>query len=542
MNFVKLAQEGSKMLFGWLKKNSPKREIIVNVEKLETRVVVVENGRLEEFQVEHPTQERLVGSIFKGRIQNLEHDLQAAFVDIGLKKNAFLHYWDMIPDDDSRLDDDDEGGGNHNRRRKISNEEIARRFAPGTEIVVQVTKGPISTKGPRVTANISIPGRYLVMMPGTKLRGVSRKIGDAQERIRLKKILDRLPLPDNAGLIVRTVGQGASKRAFVRDLRNLWESWNVLQENIKNLRAPACVYQEPELVERVVRDWLTEDIDRVTIDDDEAFQRVRNVASRISRRAKKVIAHYEGQQAIFDYYGVERQLEEAFRRKVNLKSGGYLVVDETEALIAVDVNTGRHRGKGSQEEAILEVNLEAVEEVARQLRLRNIGGLVVLDLIDMKTRKHQNAVFKAMKQALKRDRARTNVLSISELGLMEMTRQRQEESLLSQMYTDCPYCSGHGVVKSPLALSVDIQRQLAAIMRKARNEGRDAVELQIVVAPSVLERLRTEDEAFLVELQRRYAGRLTFKSELHRHPESFCIADGETGMVLYSTGDWKMQV
>jgi ribonuclease G len=215
------------------------------------------------------------------------------------------------------------------------------------------------------------------------------------------------------------------------------------------------------------------------------------------------------------------------------------VFDETEALIAIDVNTGRHRGKGSQEDAILEVNLEAVEEVARQMRLRNIGGLVVLDLIDMKSRKHQNAVYKAMKQSLKRDRARTNVLAISELGLMEMTRQRQEESLLSQMYSDCPYCRGHGLIKSPLALSVDIQRQIAALMRKVRHEGREMVELQIVVAPSVLERLRTEDEAFLVELQRRYTGRLTFKSELHRHPESFCIADGQTGKILYSVGEAK---
>lgn len=523
-------------LFGWLKKGAPKREIVVNVEKLETRVAVVENGRVEEFQVEHPTEERLVGSIFKGRIQNLEHDLQAAFVDIGLKKNAFLHYWDMLPDDDSRLDEDDDNT-RPSRRRRVSNDMIAKRFPPGSEIVVQVTKGPISTKGPRVTANLSLPGRYLVMMPGTRLRGVSRKIGDAKERQRLKKILDRLPLPDDAGLIVRTVGSGANKRAFVRDLRNLWESWNELQSNIKNLKPPACVYQEPDLVERVVRDWLTEEIDRVTIDDAEAYNRIRSVAGRISRRAKNIIHRYEGQLSIFEHHGVERQLEDAFRRKVNLKSGGYLIFDETEALIAIDVNTGRHRGKGSQEEAILEVNLEAVEEVARQLRLRNIGGLVVVDLIDMKSRKHQNTVHKAMKQALKRDRSRTNVLPISELGLMEMTRQRQEESLLSQMYADCPYCRGHGLIKSPLALSVDIQRQLAAIMRKVRQEGSDMVELQIIVAPCVLDRLRTEDEAFLVELQRRYTGRLTFKSELHRHPESFCIADGQSGKILYSVGD-----
>jgi len=526
-------------MFEWLfRKKEPKREIVVNVERLETRVAVVENGRVEEFQVEHPTEERLVGCVFKGRIQNLEHDLQAAFVDIGLKKNAFLHYWDMLPDDDSRLDEEDEP--RPSKRRRISNEEIAKRFPPGSEIVVQITKGPIGTKGPRVTANLSLPGRYLVMMPGCRLRGVSRKIGDAAERQRLKKILDRLNgsnIPEDLGLIVRTVGAGASKTAFARDLRNLLDIWKELQKNITEGRAPCSVYQEPDLVERVVRDWLTEDIDRVVIDDKDAYVRIREVAGRISRRAKSVIAHYEGHMPIFDHYGVERQMEEAFRRKVNLQSGGYLVIDETEALIAIDVNTGRHRGKGSQEDAILEVNLEAVEEVSRQLRLRNIGGLVVVDLIDMKSRKHQNTVYKTMKTALKRDRARTNVLPISDLGLMEMTRQRQEESLLSQMYQDCPYCRGHGVIKAPLALSVDIQRQIAALMRKGQKSS-TVTELQILVAPGVLDRLRTEDEQFLVEMQRQYGGRLTFKSEASRHPESFAILDA-TGKMLYSVAESK---
>lgn len=523
-------------MFGWLfKRKTKKREIVVNVEKLETRVAVVENGRVEEFQVEHPMEERLVGCIFKGRIQNLEHDLQAAFVDIGLKKNAFLHYWDMIPDEEGALDEDDEPR-QPSRRRRISNEEIAKRFPPGSEIVVQVTKGPIGTKGPRVTANLSLPGRYLVMMPSAKAtRGVSRKIADAKERLRLKKILDRLPLPPGVGIIVRTVGSGANQRAFCRDLRNILDVWGQLQRNIQTLKAPACVYSEPDLVERVVRDWLTEDVDRVTIDDEEAYDRIREVAGRISRRARRVIELYKGHLPIFDHYGVESQMEEAFRRKVNLKSGGYLVIDETEALISIDVNTGRHRGKGSQEDAILEVNTEAVEEVARQMRLRNIGGLVVIDLIDMKSRKHQNQIYKAMKAALRRDRARTNVLPISELGLMEMTRQRQEESLLSQMYVDCPYCKGHGVIKSPLAISVDIQRQITAVMRRLQGDPGET-ELQILVSPSVMERLRNEDEQMLVEMQRRYSGKLTFKSEVARHPESFAILD-RNGKVLYAVSE-----
>ena len=314
-------------LFGWLKRSKTKREIIINVEKLETRVAVMENGRLEEFMVEHPEEERLVGSVFKGRVQNLQNDLQAAFIDIGLPKNAFLHYWDMTPDADALLDDDDEprdrkgqkGGRKSNR---LTDEEIAKQFPPGSEIIVQVTKGPISTKGPRVTANLSIPGRYLVMMPGTRIRGVSKKIGDANERKRLKKILDRLPLPENVGLVVRTVGQGATARAFARDLRNILSVWNEMQGNVKNLRTPCCIFQEPDLCERVIRDWLTEDVDAIIIDDEKSYESMREVASQISRRARAKIRRFDGTSGIFEHYGVERQLQDAFAREVKLKSGG----------------------------------------------------------------------------------------------------------------------------------------------------------------------------------------------------------------------------
>ena len=541
MGIIQTVQNAVNTAVNWvLRRGSPKREIIVNCEKLETRVAVAENGLMEEFLVEQTTRERLVGSVFKGKVQNLEHELQAAFVDIGLKKNAFLHYWDMLPDDDAVLDEDEDAGRSA-KRRKISSEEIAKRFPVGAEVVVQVTKGPIGTKGPRVTANLSLPGRYLVMMPGCKLCGVSRKIGDAPERARLKKIVDTLyakmiPAKD-IGLIVRTVGQGATRLAFARDLRNLLNIWGELQANIKAAKRPSCVYQEPDLVERVVRDWLTEDIDRVNIDNPDAFERIRSVAGRISRRARNLIHHYDGSAPIFDHYGISRQIEEAFHRKVNLKSGAHLIFDETEALVAIDVNTGRYRGKAaSQEEAILEVNLDAVQEVSRQLRLRNTGGLIIIDFIDMKSRKHQNTVYKAMKQALRRDRARTNVLPISDLGLMEMTRQRHDESILSQAYTDCPYCKGHGVIKSPLSISVDLQRQVAAVMRRNKQDKNEG-DLLAVVAPLILDRLRNEDEEILVALQAQYAGKLSFKTDPYRHPESFDVLFAGNGKVLYSTND-----
>ena len=542
--------------FKWVTRETShlSREIIINAEKLETRVAVLENGRLEEFQVEHPTDERIIGSIFKGRIQNLENDLQAAFVNIGMRKNAFLHYWDMNPDDDSLLDDDEGGdtddeesggkGGKDGGKKKkggakrFTNEEIAQRFPAGSVLTVQVSKGPIGTKGPRITASLSIPGRYLVLMPGGSLRGVSRKIGDAQERARLKKILDRLQklIPRECGLIVRTAGQGASHSAFVRDLRVLLNAYEDMKSAIKELPAPCCVYEEPDLVMRIVRDWMTEDVDRIVVDDPVVYERVRKECARISRHARNLVQLYDGHYPIFDHYGVEAQIEEAFRRKIPLKSGGYLVIDETEALIAVDVNTGRHKGKGSQEEAILEVNLEAVEEVARQLRIRNIGGLVVLDLIDMKSRKHQQQVYRALKAACRRDKARTNVTQISELGLLEMTRQRFEQSLLSQMHRPCPYCHGHGVIKSPLQLSVDIQRRLRSLTALLTQEKK-VTDLQICIHPSVLERIRTEDEGIIRDIQGRYKARLSFKSEPLRQAESFAIVDASTGQVLFASGE-----
>lgn len=532
-------------------KKKTKKEIIINVENLETRVALMENGRLEEYTVDIPEEERLVGCIFKGRIENLEDDLQAAFVNIGLKKNAFLHYWDMSPDSDAFLDEeDDTRSDNKKKKRKpnakrFTNEEIHQKFPVGSEICVMITKDPISTKGPRVSANLAIPGRYLVMMPGESVRGISRKISDKAERDRLRKILDRLTLPPDVGVIARTAGIGVKPKAFARDLRQLLQQWEELKANQKTRMAPCCIHKEPGLVERVVRDWLTDDIECVMIDDKDSYEEMLELTKKISRRAQKKLRRYEGPANIFDHTGVSRQLESAFRRQVPLKSGGYLVIDETEALVAVDVNTGHHKlkdkaeavneGKNLQEQAILAVNLEAVEEVARQLRIRNIGGLVVLDLIDMKSSKHQRQVQKALKEALKRDRARTNVQDISKLGLLEMSRQREEKSIISKLSSTCPCCNGHGVISSPLAISIEIQRKLVELLRRAEIEKRPFMP-KILVAPAVLQRLSTEDETILKTIQKAYATQLRFRAEPHRHPESFQILDSESGQVLYSTG------
>jgi ribonuclease G len=521
-----------------MKKN--KKEIIINVESLETRIAILEEGKLEDFAIERPSEDRIVGSVFKGKIQNLEDGLQAAFVDIGMKKNAFIHYWDMIPDDTDRLE---AGEGYRERRpgrkKRFAPGEMVRRFPVGSEIVVQVTKGAIGTKGPRVTASLSIPGRYLVMLPGTTLKGVSRKIEDPKERLRLKKVLARLPAPAGNGLIVRTAGAGARKVSFVRDVRAIHEIWEQIERGMRETPAPCRLYQEPDLVERMIRDYLTEDIDRIVVDDRDEYEQIKNIVSRISRRTKGKVKLYDGHAPVFEHFDVERQLESAFRRKVWLKSGGYIVIDETEALVAIDINTGRHKGGKTQEESILQVNLEAADEVARQLRMRNIGGLIVVDFIDMRQRKHQTAVYRALRDALKRDKARNNVLPISDLGLLEMTRQRMEESVRAATFTDCAYCKGRGKVKSALTMSVEIQRHIGEAMRRQRAAGRSDVPLKIIVHPVILDRLRTEDEALLLELEEKHKGRLTFVSNPALHLEEFAILHAETGEELYTNVERK---
>lgn len=509
------------------------KEVIINAETLETRVAVLEEGKLEEFNIERTTEERLVGSIFKGKVRNLEDGLKAAFVDIGFEKNAFLHYWDIVPNNFDSGVEIVEREGKRRERPKITQKDIPRLYPPGSDIIVQVTKGPIGTKGPRVTTNLVLPGRYLVLLPNSDQSGISRKIENQAERQRLKKILRELSIPDNMGVIMRTVGEGQQKRYFVRDLALLLEEWQIIQDRIKSQGPATCVFQEPDLIERTVRDFLTEDVERIVVDSPKAHDRMRDMITRISRRSANKVKLYSDPQPVFDRFNVSRQLDNAFSRQVHLKSGGYIVVDETEALVAIDVNTGRHKGGKDQETSILKVNLEAAEEISRQLRLRNMGGLIVLDFIDMKSRRDQQAVYQRMKEGLRRDKAKTHVLPISQLGLMEMTRQRHSESVHAAVYDDCPYCKGRGKVKSALTMSVEIQRKLSEILKKRARDESD-FQLRIVVHPTVLERLRTEDEKHLIEMEKRYFGKLSFRPDPALHAEQFKIVNVITNEELVS--------
>ncbi|MEO6848592.1 MAG: Rne/Rng family ribonuclease [Chthoniobacterales bacterium] len=521
----------------WLgiKKDTLETKILISCEKLEKRVALIENGRLEEYTAERDTDRNIVGSIYKGKVKNVEAGLKAMFVDIGFEKNAFLHFWDALPAAlDSGIEEVRRGsGGGKKTDKRITAKDIPNIYPAGADVIVQVTKGPISNKGPRITTNISLPGRYLVFLPYSSQCGISRKIEDPKERERLRTILRELELPEGMGVIIRTVGEGQRARYFVRDLSLLLEQWAEIEAKLKEPPSPSLLFQEPDLIERTVRDFLTEDIGEVIIDEEASARRMQDLIGNISKRARKRVSHYtDTTKSLFEHYGVQAQIDEAFRRQVWLRCGGYIVIDETEAMIAIDVNSGRNKGGKDGKDldkTIYTTNLEAVDEIARQLRLRNIGGLIVADFIDMKNRKDQQAIFNRMKERLKSDKARTHVLPLSQLGLMEMTRQRAQESLTDSHFTPCPYCEGRGIVKSPMTMSVELQRTLHSILRKQQDTVH---ELKVTVHPEVLNRLRSEDEDLLVEIERKYAGRLTFRSEPTCHMEKFIITNAVTGETL----------
>ncbi len=535
------------------------REIILNCEKLERRVALLHDSRLEEYHIERNDKEPKAGDIYLGRIVNLDPLLQAAFVDIGAPKNAFLHYHDMLPGYDDLVEkfqsekeaEAIRAENIQSRRRKRKNPEAGTKadavaairkkgkfsmddipsiFRPGMEILVQVVKAPISTKGARVTTDISIPGRYLVLMPYSENIGLSTRIESNQERDRLRKILADLEVPEGMGLICRTVGEGRRANFFKNDLELLLDYWHKIESGMEKKNAPALLFTEPDLVERTIRDSMTEEIDGIVVDDPAVLKQISDTLKRIGggKIAKKVRL-YKGNRPIFDYYHIDEELKSVFQREVKLPSGGAIVIDETEALIAIDVNSGRSRKGTDQPEFILQTNLEAAAEIARQLRLRDIGGLVVLDFIDMRSAKDRDEVYKTMKKLVKNDHAKTKIIPISKLGLMEMTRQREHESIQDQVYNPCPYCSGTGLIKSALTMSAEIQRALSSILKDKKYKG---VAVRVIMHPEVLARLRNEDEKLLDDLERKYQHDLSFRADPMLHYEEFKLVDPETGAVL----------
>ncbi|MER3460676.1 MAG: ribonuclease G, partial [candidate division GAL15 bacterium] len=433
-----------------------RRLIVANVEPFETRVAVFEDGQVVNLFVERG--EPLAGNVYKARVANVLQGMDAAFVDIGLERNAFLQVGDVRS---QRI-------GGEELEDAIGRGAIQQRLRVGQEILVQVTKEPMGSKGARVTTYIAIPAHYLVLMPTVPYVGVSRKIESEGERRRLRELAQRLR-PQGMGLIVRTAAQGATEKDLQDDLRYLLSVWNRVLERARTSRAPALLYQDLRLLRRVARDLFTGEVERFVVDSPREYERLVDLVGSYAPHLRDRLELYRGSEPIFEHYGVEREIETALRRKVWLPSGGTLVVDRTEALTVIDVNTGRYVGKQDLATTILHTNLEAVREVVRQIRLRDIGGIILVDFIDMDNEKHRQQVFRALQEAVRQDRSKTHVMDLTQLGLVEITRKRVHQDLEAVLRMPCPYCDGRGRVLSPQTVANRIRRQLRALCAACRD-------------------------------------------------------------------------
>lgn len=424
-----------------------RRQIVANVEPFETRVAVFEDGQVVNLFIERG--EPLAGNVYKARVANVLRGMDAAFVDIGLERNAFLQVGDVRS---QRI-------GGEDLEDMIGHGGIQQRLRVGQEILVQVTKEPMGTKGARVTTYIALPAHYLVLMPTVQYVGVSRKIESETERRRLREIAQRLR-PQGMGLIVRTAAEGATEKDLQDDLRYLLSVWNRVLERARTSRAPALLYQDLRLLRRVARDLFTGEVERFVVDSPREYERLVDLVGSYAPHLRDRLELYRGREPIFEHYGVEREIETALQRKVWLPSGGTLVVDRTEAFTVIDVNTGRYVGDRDLATTILHTNLEAAREVVRQIRLRDIGGIVLVDFIDMDNEKHRQQVLRALQEAVRRDRSKTHVIDLTQLGLVEITRKRVHQDLEAVLRMPCPYCNGRGRVLSPETVANRIRREL----------------------------------------------------------------------------------
>jgi ribonuclease E len=503
-----------------------KQEMLINVaQPEECRIAIVEDGSLEELYIERTSQDNYVGNIYKGKVVNLEPSIQAAFVDFGVGRNGFLHISDIEPqyyrqggydpgrpldggpradvdlgDDDDEVGDEDRPRGRNRPPRpgarprvKPPIQDILRR---GDEVLVQVIKEGMGTKGPTLSTYISIPGRYLVLMPALGRVGVSRKIEDDEVRRKLRDVMLELNPPKGLGFIVRTAGIDRTKRELSRDLAYLLRLWKVIVRRIKKYPAPIDIYEESDMIIRTIRDIFTGDVDAIYIDEPAAHERAKEFLQIVMPRYVNRLQLYEGKEPLFHRYNLDREISLIHQRKVPLRQGGSIVIDQTEALVAIDVNSGNFRADDSAEETAYQMNLLAAREIARQLRLRDLGGVVVNDFIDMRKEKHRRNVERALRDAVKRDRARTKILRTSPFGLIEMTRQRIRPSLKRSVYKDCPSCVGSGVVKTAESMAIEVVRILILA-----TQHEDVAKVTVTVADDVATYLNNKKRRELSRLE-----------------------------------------
>lgn len=492
------------------------QRILLSVDDYETRVAVLENGLLAEYIFERADQHRMAGNIYKGRVTAIVHGIEAAFVDIGIGRNAFLFVSDVTPmfdDEFARLmgvDSEEENGEAIETEQEVVTDlppiSIGEMLREGQEIMVQMEKEPIGSKGSRVTTNISLPGKYMVLLPLTQHIGVSRRIENVEEKTRLRDLAVEL-CPSGMGLIVRTAAEGHNENDFARDVETLKQLWERIRHKSDHSGAPSLIHKDLGLTFRLVRDVLNDQTSEVTIDDYEAYQQLRSYSESILPGLVPRIHYWAEEVPLFTAQGIDAEISGLMNKKVWLNCGGYIVIEETEALTAIDVNTGKYLGSRNLEETVLVTNLEAAEEIARQLRLRDIGGIVIIDFIDMQKPENRLLVLKKLQDALKRDRSRTHVLEITELGLIQMTRKRVRRSLNKSLTQPCPYCKREGVILSLSTMTIKVLRRLESICRSS-----PVKDISLHLHPRLANHINIEQGEHIERLKKRY------KKSIHIHP------------------------
>ncbi|RKX23051.1 MAG: hypothetical protein DRP35_00455 [Candidatus Zixiibacteriota bacterium] len=501
-----------------------KKEILINSNDYETRVAILENDLLVEFQVEREVSERMVGDIYKGIVRTVLPGMQAAFIDIGLSRAAYLHSSDIGKESDKNFDhddfDDEEAPAEIIRKkRKVSIERVLKK---NQEVLVQIIKEPISTKGPRITTEISIPGRYLVLVPDDDHVRVSKRISNWGERKRLKKILNPLR-PEGFGLIIRTEGEGQEEANFRSDIKRLLKLWRSLKKKADSSQAPFLIHKEAEMTVSMIRDIFTDDVERILIDNKNDYKRIISYFRQVAPHLKNRVELYKGEQPLFDLYDLEPEIDKMLERKVWLKKGAYLIIDQTEAMVTIDVNTGRYVGGKDQEETIFRTNIDAAREIARQVRLRDIGGLLVFDFIDMYNRDNRRKLYEEFIKSLANDRAKRAVNQVTDFGLMEMTRERVRQSHLHKLSDPCTHCNGLGRVLSRETVATKIERWF--MRAKA---GKEFGSFHLIINPTLAEAMSDNGTDRVQRLMKIYKFKINIVRDTTIPLQDYRVFDGDS--------------
>ena len=504
-----------------------KREILINASARETRAAILEDDQLVEMLVDRPDARRMVGDIYLGKVEAVLPGIQAAFVDIGTEKSAFLHASDLVDPDneaDEEDEDDDAEDAPRDQRDRGKAPPIQDVLKRGQDIIVQISKEPISTKGPRVTAQISLAGRFLVYMPFASRVGVSRKIGERAERQRLREQVQSVLPPDSGGVIVRTVGEEVTKETFERELTTLINIWKRVKKKKNFTRPPSLLHRETSLTRGIIRDLFSTKIDSLTVDSKQVYNEITEYLKGIAPELIERVKLHEDKTPLFDKAGIEPEIRDLFKRRCDLPSGGYLIIEPTEALTSIDINSGRYTGKKDPEKTILRTNVEAAKEVARQLRLRDIGGIIVCDFIDMETKANRDRVLQELRTHLARDRARTKAFAVSDLGLIEMTRQRVRQSHLQNMTEACPTCSGTGRVFTPETILRRMERSVRRMVVEGKRDH-----LVVRLHPDVAMYALESEPDLLKKLEKGAGFSVDFRDDPLLRPDEFKLVVKSAG-------------